>query len=92
MKLKRTEAAVEDLRSQIHTQKPESYGFASLAAVPYAHIAARRLGGKHPKGTTITLAPNPKDIVCFHHTLVIVILTLLLVMGKHEQVSRSTNS
>jgi len=35
-----------------------------MAAVPYAHIVAQILNGKHPKGTTIELAPNPKDIVC----------------------------
>ena len=34
-----------------------------MAAVPYAHIVANMLRDKHPRGTTITLAPNPKDIV-----------------------------
>ena len=34
-----------------------------MAAVPYAHIVAKMLSGKHPKGTSIELAPNPKDIV-----------------------------
>ena len=34
-----------------------------MAAVPYAHIVAQLLERKHPKGTEITLAPNPKDIV-----------------------------
>lgn len=62
-KLKRTEAAVEEYRSQIHNAKAENYGFASLAAVPYAHIVAKKLSGKHPKGTTVELAPNPRDIV-----------------------------
>ncbi|EAU91270.2 hypothetical protein CC1G_06905 [Coprinopsis cinerea okayama7 len=62
-KLKRTEAAIEEYRNQIDTRKAENYGFASLAAVPYAHIVAQKLEGKHPKGTTISLAPNPKDIV-----------------------------
>uniref|UniRef100_A0A0W0F0Y5 DUF221-domain-containing protein n=1 Tax=Moniliophthora roreri TaxID=221103 RepID=A0A0W0F0Y5_MONRR len=62
-KLKRTEAAIEEYRNQIDTRKAENYGFASMAAVPYAHIAARLLEGKHPKGTDITLAPNPKDII-----------------------------
>ncbi|KAG1860839.1 hypothetical protein F4604DRAFT_1790278 [Suillus subluteus] len=55
-KLKRTEQAIEDYRQQIDTRKAENYGFASMAAVPYAHI-------KHPKGTDIALAPNPKDII-----------------------------
>lgn len=34
-----------------------------MAAVPYAHIVAQLLEKKHPKGTHIELAPNPKDIV-----------------------------
>ena len=38
-------------------------GFASMAAVPYAHVVAQILEKKRPKGAVITLAPNPKDIV-----------------------------
>jgi len=66
-KLKRTEAAIEDYRTEIDSRKAENYGFASMAAVPYAHIVAKMLVGKHPKGTEIDLAPNPKDIVGFCH-------------------------
>lgn len=62
-KLKRTEASIEEYRRQIDTRKAENYGFASMAAVPYAHVVAKILRGKHPKGTNIELAPNPKDIV-----------------------------
>jgi hypothetical protein len=62
-KLRRTEHAVEAYRAQIDTHKAEKYGFASMAAVPYAHIVAQLLRKKHPKGTEIGLAPNPKDIV-----------------------------
>jgi Cytosolic domain of 10TM putative phosphate transporter len=62
-KLRRTEHAVEAYRAQIDTHKAENYGFASMAAVPYAHIVAQLLGNKRPKGTEISLAPNPKDIV-----------------------------
>ncbi|GLB37747.1 putative cytosolic domain of 10TM putative phosphate transporter [Lyophyllum shimeji] len=62
-KLSRTEAAIEEYRAQIDTRRPESFGFASLAAVPYAHIVAKKLHDKHPKGTVVTLAPNPKDII-----------------------------
>ncbi|KAF8653297.1 hypothetical protein AX16_003998 [Volvariella volvacea WC 439] len=62
-KLKRTEAAIEEYRTQIDTRKAENYGFASMAAVPYAHIVAKLLQGKHPKGTEVVLAPNPKDII-----------------------------
>ncbi|KAJ7072663.1 hypothetical protein C8F01DRAFT_1104858 [Mycena amicta] len=62
-KLKRTEAAIEDYRQHFHEHKPENYGFASMAAVPYAHVVAKILSNKHPKGTDIDLAPNPKDII-----------------------------
>ncbi|KAI8968836.1 DUF221-domain-containing protein [Trametes punicea] len=62
-KLQRAERAVEEFRAQIDLRKPENYGFASMAAVPYAHIVANMLRHKHPKGATITLAPNPRDIV-----------------------------
>ncbi len=62
-KLKRTEAAIEEYRSQIDSRKAENYGFASIAAVSYAHVVAKMLRNKHPKGTNVELAPNPKDIV-----------------------------
>ncbi|KAF9469984.1 hypothetical protein BDZ94DRAFT_1243684 [Collybia nuda] len=62
-KLKRTEASIEEYRRQNDQRKAENYGFASMAAVPYAHIVAKILRGKHPKGTNIELAPNPKDII-----------------------------
>lgn len=62
-KLKRTEAAIEEYRTEIDSRKAENYGFASMAAVPYAHVVAKMIEGKRPKGTAIDLAPNPKDIV-----------------------------
>jgi calcium permeable stress-gated cation channel len=62
-RLKRTEQAAEAYRAQIGIRKPEKYGFASMAAIPYAHIVAQLLERKRPKGTEISLAPNPKDIV-----------------------------
>jgi len=57
------EQRIERVRSEIDTKKAENYGFASMAAVPYAHIVAKFLSNKSPKGTEIGLAPNPKDIV-----------------------------
>jgi hypothetical protein len=62
-KLKRTEGAIHEYRNGIDTRRPENYGFASMAAVQYAHIVANILRKKHPKGTDISLAPNPKDII-----------------------------
>ncbi|KAK7676754.1 hypothetical protein QCA50_020277 [Cerrena zonata] len=62
-KLQRTERAVEEYRAQIDIRRAENYGFASMAAVPYAHIVANLLRRKRVKGATITLAPNPKDLI-----------------------------
>ena len=33
-----------------------------MASIPAAHGAAYELRNEHPKGLTIKLAPNPKDI------------------------------
>ena len=86
-KLRRTEHAVEAYRAQIDTHKAEKYGFASMAAVPYAHIVAQLLGKKRPKGTEISLAPNPKDIVSKLFLLSCTIPTLVYTdLGKFEQV------
>lgn len=74
-KLKRTEASIEEYRAQIDTRKAENYGFASMAAIAYAHIVAKILSRKHPKGTSIVLAPNPKDIVCIVFSLTFSSLT-----------------
>jgi hypothetical protein len=58
-----------------------------MAAVPYAQAVAKMLQGKHPKGTRIELAPNPKDIVrvisivcCNRKTQ-----NLSIDLGQHEQ-------
>jgi hypothetical protein len=62
-RLRLAEEKVQAFRSRIDQRKPENYGFASMAAVPYAHVVADLLQNKKPKGATITLAPDPKDIV-----------------------------
>ncbi|KAF8756367.1 hypothetical protein RHS01_04471 [Rhizoctonia solani] len=43
------ERAVEEARAQIDTKKPENYGFASMAAVPYAHTVASDVAPKEPQ-------------------------------------------
>lgn len=55
-----------------------------MAAVPYAHVVAKIIGGKHPKGTDISLAPNPKDIVCFilWHACFVIFHFVLLRFGR----------
>ncbi|KAF8967961.1 hypothetical protein BDZ97DRAFT_1916530 [Flammula alnicola] len=62
-KLKQTEAAVQQCRAQLDMLQAENYGFATISSIPLAHAAAHDLRGRHPKGLTIKLAPNPKDIV-----------------------------
>jgi hypothetical protein len=86
-KLKRTEAKVEEHRRKHDSRKAENYGFASMAAVPYAHIVAQKLRKKHPKGTTIELAPNPKDIVGFK--LVLFLIFWLTVSKIWENMNKS---
>lgn len=61
--INRVEAAVMHQRETIQQKKPEMYGFASLAAVPYAHAAAKVLQNKKPRGMRITLAPPPTGII-----------------------------
>ncbi|GAK67916.1 DUF221-domain-containing protein [Moesziomyces antarcticus] len=61
--INRVEAAVMHQRDTIQEKKPEMYGFASLAAVPYAHAAAKVLKGKKPGGMRIALAPPPTGII-----------------------------
>ena len=67
--INKTEAAIEGWRERIATKKPESYGFASLAAVPYAHAAAKSLRSKKPNGLKIRLAPPPNAIIWKNLTL-----------------------
>jgi hypothetical protein len=60
------EAKVQDFRSRIDQRKAENYGFACMSTVPHAHVVADLLQNKKPKGATVTLAPDPKDIVRGH--------------------------
>ncbi|EJT96751.1 DUF221-domain-containing protein [Dacryopinax primogenitus] len=62
-KIKKLEATIEDQRAKIDLRKAEDYGFASMAAVSYAHVVARMVYNKTPQGAKITMAPNPKDII-----------------------------
>jgi len=61
--INKLEASIENWRDRIAERKPESYGFASMGAVPYAHAAAKSLKGKKPRGVKIELAPEPRDIL-----------------------------
>ena len=67
--INKTEAAIEGWRARIAEKKPQSYGFASMAAVPYAHLAARSLQRKTPQKLKIRLAPPPNGIIWKNLTL-----------------------
>lgn len=62
-RIKELEAAIAAWKERMQERKPESYGFASMATVPFAHAAARSLRKKRPRGLEVTLAPPPKDII-----------------------------
>lgn len=57
-----------------------------MAAVPYAHIVAKLLNSKHPKGTDIELAPNPKDIVSHVSVSPTKTPKHVIDLGEHEQI------
>ncbi|KAA1119199.1 hypothetical protein PGT21_017621 [Puccinia graminis f. sp. tritici] len=62
-KIKQYELKIQAARDAISARKPENYGFASFAAVAYAHIVAKKLGAKRIKGVAFSLAPPPQDII-----------------------------
>lgn len=62
-----------------------------MAAIPYAHIVATLLRKKHPKGTDIALAPNPKDIVWYLNTDLWIHTEFSVDMGKFQQVNFRTH-
>jgi len=62
-KIKRLEDMVQQHRDTITDKKSEPYGFASFAAVPYAHVVGKKLQSKRIKGCEFALAPLPSDII-----------------------------
>ncbi|WFC96856.1 hypothetical protein MBRA1_003519 [Malassezia brasiliensis] len=63
-------AELEAVERQIHEARSEkmqgpamSYGFASLAAVAYAHTVAKTMSRARPLGMRIRLASSPRDIL-----------------------------
>lgn len=62
-KIKRLEQGVERWRDTLDTRQAENYGFASMAAIPYAHIVAAQMRKKKKHGAVVAMAPNPKDII-----------------------------
>lgn len=61
--LRTVERQIQEARSDKAEQVPTSYGFASLAAVPYAHTIAKNMCKSRPLGMRIRLASSPQDIL-----------------------------
>jgi hypothetical protein len=57
------EEQIYAVRESIDSRDALQYGFVSYPIISRAHIAAKAARGKHPKGTTVVLAPRSSDII-----------------------------
>ncbi|KAH7380053.1 hypothetical protein BKA66DRAFT_420119 [Pyrenochaeta sp. MPI-SDFR-AT-0127] len=62
-RIQRLEAQIKEVRETIDKRDAMPYGFASYETIESAHSVAFAARSKHPKGTTVRLAPKPKDII-----------------------------
>lgn len=62
-RIQRLEAQIKEVRETVDKRDAMPYGFASYESVESAHSVAFAARSKHPKGTTVRLAPKPKDII-----------------------------
>ncbi|KAF1830772.1 DUF221-domain-containing protein [Decorospora gaudefroyi] len=68
-RIQRLEAQIKEVRESIDKRDALSYGFASYETIDSAHKVAYTARNKNPKGTTVRLAPKPKDIIWKNLTL-----------------------
>ncbi|KAJ5722638.1 hypothetical protein N7488_000673 [Penicillium malachiteum] len=57
------EEQIKHGRASIDRRDAKPYGFASWENIAHAHAVAWTARKKHPKGTTIRLAPRPSDLI-----------------------------
>ncbi|KAJ5674184.1 hypothetical protein N7462_009623 [Penicillium macrosclerotiorum] len=57
------EEEIKHGRASIDRRNAMPYGFASWENIEHAHAVAWTARRKHPKGTTISLAPRPSDLI-----------------------------
>lgn len=62
-RIKELEMEIKDVRESIDKRNAMSYGFATYDRIEEAHIVAYAARKKHPKGTSIKLAPKPNDFI-----------------------------
>ena len=62
-RIKDLENEIKEVRLTVDNRNPLPYGFASYEEIQEAHSIAFAAKRKHPRGTTIVLAPRPHDII-----------------------------
>lgn len=62
-RIQRLETKIKEVRESVDKRDAMPYGFASYESIESAHTVAFLGRKKHPKGTTVRLAPKPKDII-----------------------------
>ncbi len=61
--IRELESEIVHVRESIDKRNPMPYGFASYETIGEAHTVAFASRRKHPRGTTISLAPRPSDLI-----------------------------
>ncbi|KAH3917780.1 hypothetical protein HBI56_112130 [Parastagonospora nodorum] len=62
-RIQRLEGQIKEARETVDKRDAMPYGFASYETIESAHTVAYAARNKHPKGTTVRLAPKPKDVI-----------------------------
>ncbi|KAL3464418.1 hypothetical protein BJX64DRAFT_254961 [Aspergillus heterothallicus] len=62
-RISRLEEEVRHVRSSIDKRNAMPYGFVSWDKIEHAHAVAYVARNKHPRGTTIRLAPRPHELI-----------------------------
>jgi hypothetical protein len=62
-RVQRLEGQIKEVRETVDKRDAMPYGFASYETIESAHSVAYVARNKHPKGTTVRLAPKPKDVI-----------------------------
>ncbi|KAL2860611.1 hypothetical protein BJX68DRAFT_225739 [Aspergillus pseudodeflectus] len=62
-RISRLEEEIRHVRSSIDKRNAMPYGFVSWDKIEHAHAVAYVARNKHPRGTTIRLAPRPHELI-----------------------------
>lgn len=62
-RIQRLELKIKEARETVDNRDAMRFGFASYETLESAHTVAFAARRKHPQGTTIRLAPKPKDVI-----------------------------